>query len=169
MAYWLACRKAIGLSALCLLLAACRALRTLTVAPTWTAEPTCQILPQATGEKPIPIVLGPPPPSHAYAGQTIHVSFSGGYLVGNNAVICGEDGIVDYVYSDELPGWSYARPVALQIYDHRFGERECDYECAITTTIPGTVDVGVYPLYVVAPVPGRTLEFELFIVPSPTP
>jgi hypothetical protein len=126
-------------------------------------------LPQPTGEKYIPIVVGTPPPSYAYAGQTIHVSFSGGYVVGNNAVSCGDKGIVDYVYSDELPGWSYARQAALQIYDQRFGESECDYRCAITASIPVSVDVGVYPLYVLVPWRVRALEYELFIVPSPTP
>ena len=165
MAAWLAYRKGIVLAILCLFLAACSTLRTLTVSP----EPTCQIQPQPTGEKYIPIVLGTPPPSYAYAGQAIEVSFSGGYLVGNNAVICGEERGVEYIHSDELPGWSYARTIALEIDGQRFGERVCEYECAIAGTIPGTIDVDVYPLYVLIPAPVRVLEFELFIVPSPTP
>jgi hypothetical protein len=155
----------VALGALCLLLAACGALRTATVTP----EPTCEIVPQATGEKWIPIVRVTPPPSYAYAGQTIQVSFSGGYLVGNNAVVCGAEGIVDYVHSDELPGWRDVRTVAFQLGDQRFGERTCAYDCTITGTIPGAIDVGVYPLYVLAPVRLRELAFELFIVPSPTP
>ena len=165
--YGLPARKGIILGVLCLFFAACGTLPTGTVPPD-LKEPTCQILAQPTGEKYIPIVLGTPPPSYAYAGQAIEVSFSGGYLVGNNAVICGDQD-VDYVYADELPGWSYARTVALEIDGHRFGERVCDYECAIAGTIPGTIDVDVYPLYVLIPAPVRVLEFDLFIVPSPTP
>ena len=134
-----------------------------------TPTETCQIVPQATGEKWIPIVAGTPPPSFAYAGQEIQASFSGGYLVINNAVVCGDKGIVDYVHSDELPGWRGERRVGFDLDGQRFGERVCGYECTVTGTIPSAVQVGVYTLYVGIPWRARDLTFELFIVPSPTP
>ena len=115
MTTWYACRKTIALSALCLFLAACGALRTPTVVPTATPEPTCRIQPQPTGEKLIPMVVGTPPPPEAYPGQTIYMSFTGGYFVSNNAIICGDRGVIGTVYSNELPGWQSERTITLQL------------------------------------------------------
>ena len=169
MGYWLTNRKTITLVAAALFLVACGMLQRDPHEPLPTPTETCQIIPQATGEKWIPIVAGTPPSSYAYAGQEIQSSFSGGYLIANNAVVCGEKGIVDYVYSDELPGWRGERRVGFELDGQRFGEGLCGYECTISGTIPSAMQVGVYTLYVGIPGRVRDLTFELFIVPSPTP
>ena len=160
-------RKVVVAVAAVLFIAACSVLRRNVVGPTPIPD-TCQLVPQPTGEKWIPIVAGTPPPSYAYAGQEVQTSFSGGYLVLNNAVVCGDEGIVDYVHSDELPGWRDERRVRFDLDGQRFGEGLCGYECTITGTIPSTMQVGVYTLYVGIPVRVRDLTFELFVVPSPT-
>ena len=168
MGSWLNGHRATVVAATCLFLAACSVLRMDPSGPTPIPD-TCQVVPQLTGEKWVPIVAGTPPPSYAYAGQEIHTSFSGGYLVANNAIVRGEEGVVDYVHSDELPGWRGERPVRFELDGQRFGEGMCRYECSVTGTIPSNVQVGVYTLYVGIPGPVRDLAFELFIVPSPTP
>jgi hypothetical protein len=168
MGSWLTNRKTIALIAAVLFLVACGVLQKDLDGPTPIPD-TCQVVPQLTGEKWVPIVAGTPPPSYAYAGQEIHTSFSGGYLVVNNAVVCGDEGIVDYVHSDELPGWRGERPVRFELDGQRFGDGVCGYGCSITGTIPSVMQVGVYTLYVGIPGPVRDLTFEMFIVHSPTP
>jgi len=168
MGAWLNGRKVAVVATAFLFIAACTVLQSDLDGPTPIPD-TCQVVPQATGEKWIPIVSGTPLPSYAYAGQEIQSSFSGGYLIANNAVVCGEKGIVDYVYSDELPGWRGERRVNFELDGQRFGEGLCGYECTISGTIPSAMQVGVYTLYVGIPGRVRDLTFELFIVPSPTP
>ena len=165
---WLGGRKAAVVAAVFLFAAACTVLREDFGGPTPIPD-TCEVVPQLTGEKWVPIVAGTPPPSYAYAGQEIQTSFSGGYLVANNAVVCGDKGIVDYVHSDELPGWRGERRVEFELDGQQFGEGRCGYECTVSGTIPSTMQVGVYTLYVGIPGRVRDLTFELFIVPSPTP
>lgn len=144
-------------------LAACRP------TPTPGPEPPCAIYPLPTGEKVIPAVVGTPPPPSALPGETISFSFSGGYLVANNLCVCGDRGIIEYVYSDQLPGYSYRRTVEVRLDDQMVSRVGCDRDCPIAVTLPTAIGPGLHRLDVSGPGIGSELDFELLIVLTPVP
>lgn len=175
MNHWLTLRNALFLCVFGLTLLACTASPTTTPSPpgfsspTLSPEPTCYLIPQPTGEKIIPVTIGTPPPPQAQPGETITLSFSGGYLIVNNARICGDNEIVGYIYADELPGFSYQRTVRASIDNESLAELDCDYDCCVEVTIPVTASQGSHRLRVGPPFGFRELEFDLKISASQSP
>lgn len=130
--------------------------------PTVSPEPTCYLIPQPTGEKFIPVTIGTPPPPQAQPGETITFSFSGGYLILNNAQVCGDE-VVGYIYTDELPSFSYQRTIRVLIDNERLADLDCDYDCCIKVTIPVTASQGLHRLRLGSPFGLGRLEFDLEI------
>ena len=58
----------------------------------------------------------------AYVKKGTPVTMTIDYLPGEKW-----QGIVDYVHSDELPGWRGERPVRFELDGQRFGEEMCRY------------------------------------------
>ena len=133
---------------------------------TATPKPACTIMPQPTGEKLIPIVQGTPPPLQVKPGEQFTLSFSGGYMIMNNARTCGDDGIVTYIYSDELPGYSYERSVQVLLDGEDFVRPICDYDCQLAITLPDTLEPGPHDLQLDLPF-FNEVAFDLIVV-TPT-
>ena len=133
-------------------------------APSPTA--TCYLQPQPTGEKVIPIQIETPPPTQARPGESISIHFSGGYTILNNARVCGENNIVEYVYADELPTFSYQRMVYVLMDDVQLVAVECNYECGLELVIPTDTPLGMHQLRLRTP---YSEMFEIKIVDEGTP
>lgn len=100
-----------------------------------------------TGEKIIRPTVEVPPPSQVVAGQVIMLTFSGDYLILNNAIVCDET-IVRYAYSDEFPAFSWKRTIIVLLDDQVLTTSECDYTCQLEATIPGDSRAGGHTLMV---------------------
>lgn len=149
---------------LVLIIGACSRQNSQGVALTPTVEPTATCYPvvQATGEKIIYPTVEATPPARLASGQTITVTFSGDYVILNNAIVCGEDGIVGYVYSDELyPDYNWERQVTIQLNEQTLDSISCDYTCRIEVMIPDDTLPGAYQL-VLSP-PFLDISFDLVV------
>jgi hypothetical protein len=175
MNHWPLPRDALFLCVLGLTLVACTSSPPTTPSPPGYSSPAvspdskCYLLPQPTGEKIIPVTIGTPPPPQAQPGETISLSFSGGYLIVNNARVCGDNEVVGYIYADELPGFSYRRTVRVSIDKKTLAELECDYDCRVEVTIPDSTGQGLYRLRLGPPFGFRGLDFDLEIRASKSP
>jgi hypothetical protein len=155
-----------------LLLAACHLGPTPLPAQTGTFSPapsptaTCYLQPQPTGEKVIPIQIETPPPAQAQPGESISIHFSGGYTILNNARVCGENNIVEYVYADELPSFSYQRTVRVLMDDDLLAAVECNNKCRIALVIPADTSLGMHQLRLQTP---HSEMFDIKIVDAGTP
>lgn len=100
-------------------------------------------------------------------GQRVTVSFSGGFVVPNNARVCGEDNIVGYVHSDELPGFSYRRTVRIRLDEDVRAETECGMACTVSLEIPEGIAPGMHRIEVRPPNGWRNeLTFEVEVLPA---
>ena len=157
---------------LVLLLGACYLGPTPLPAQTGTSSPapsptaTCYLQPQPTGEKVIPIQIEAPPPTQARPGESISIHFSGGYTILNNARVCGENNIVEYVYTDELPAFSYQRTVRVLMDDDLLAAVECNNECGLELVIPTDTPLGMHQLRLQTP---HNEMFDIKIVGEGTP
>lgn len=163
----------IQLYLLTLLLYACRPTPTLAPSATGTASPmpspTCYLQPQPTGEKVIPPTIEPPSPLQVQPGDEISLHYSGGYIIGNNARICGDNNIVGYIYSDDLPSYTYSqRTVMVSFEDNTITTVECEYECTIDLVIPVDIPLGGGELRLHASSFGD-VTFDIEIVEEGTP
>lgn len=163
----------IELYLLTLLLYACRP--TATPAPSVTGtslpmpSPTCYLEPQPTGEKYIPPNIEPSPPAHLHPGDEISLHYSGGYMIGNNARICGNDNIVGYIHSDELPSYTYPqRTVMVSLEETTLTTVECEYECMIEFVVPDDIPLGAHQLRILASSISH-VTFDVEIVAEGTP
>lgn len=135
--------------------------------PTVSPEPTCYLLPQPTGEKIIELEVTRSPPLQVAPGQRVIVSFSGGYVIFNNARVCGESNVVGYVHSDELPGYSYERTVRIRLDDEFIAETECGMACAVSLEIPEGIAHGKHRIEVRPRYGWRNeLTFEIEVLPA---
>lgn len=132
-------------------------------APALTAtplpSPTCYPLPQPTGEKYLPPTIEAAPPMQVSPGQTITVTFSGGYIILNNAITCGET-VVEYKYSDELPNFTWDRRVEVWWDDQVLATVQCAYRCRVETAVPQDASPGAHQLSVDAFM-GDEITFDL--------
>ncbi len=157
-----------------LLLYACRPTPGPIPSPTDTSPstpdptPTCYLQPQPTGEKYIPANIETPAPAQVQPGQPISIHFSGGYIILNNARVCGENNIVGYIYDDELPSFSYRRTVQVSLDDNTLTTAECDNECAIEVIIPAGTAPGIHQLILQIP-RIRDVVFDIDIISTPVP
>lgn len=109
--------------------------------------PTCYPLAQPTGEKVILATVEATPPAQVIPGQTVTVDFSGSYLIANNAIICGENEIAGYAYSDELTSnYNWDRQVSIKLNEQVLDTITCGYTCEIEVTIPDNLSPGIYQL-----------------------
>jgi hypothetical protein len=92
-------------------------------------------------------------------GQTVTVVFSGSYLIGNNALVCGSEQVVGHAYSDELPGFRWERAVDVYLDERVLNTVECGQVCTIEVTIPLDVVPGAYHLILTTG--GARLSFDL--------
>jgi hypothetical protein len=112
--------------------------------------PTCQLQPQATGEKYVAATVEASPPARASPGQEIIVVVSGAYgLVGNNAVVCGDGEVVEYVFSDGLPSFNWQRTVEVRLDGRTLSVVECENPCRIELILPPQTPVGMHELALV--------------------
>jgi hypothetical protein len=133
-------------------------------APSPTA--TCYLQPQPTGEKVIPVQIEATPPAQAWPGESISIHFSGGYIILNNARVCGENNIVGYVYADELPSFSYQRTVRVFMDDDLLAAVECNNTCGLELVIPTDTSLGMHQLRLQTP---HSETFDIEIVDEGTP
>jgi len=151
-------------SGLVLIIGACSRQNSQGVALTPTVEPaaTCYPVIQPTGEKIIYPTVEATPPAQLESGQTVTVTFSGDYIIFNNAIVCAEDEIVGYAYSDELdPNYNWERQVTVQLNEQALDRITCDYTCQVEVMIPGHTLPGDYQL-VLSP-PFLDISFDLVV------
>lgn len=131
-------------------------------------SPTCYLEPQPTGEKYIPPKIDPSPLAQAHPGDEISLHFSGGYIIGNNARVCGDD-ITGYVYSDDLPSYTYSqRTITVSLEDNTLTTVECGYECTLEFVIPPDMPLGAREL-IVNSIYFSEITFDIEIVEEGTP
>lgn len=109
--------------------------------------PSCTPYPLPTGEKVIHPTVEATPPNQFISGQVLTVTFSGGYAISNNAIVCEDNEIIGYAHSDELDSnYNWDRQVTIQL-DERVLERvNCDYICQIEVTLPENLSPGIHKL-----------------------
>lgn len=107
--------------------------------------PTCRLLPQPTGEKIIRPTIEVPPAAQIVAGQPISLTLSGGYVILNNAVMCG-DKLLNYVHGDELPDFNWERTVEIRLDDRTLTIVKCGYRCQIKVNTPAGITPGAHKL-----------------------
>ena len=147
-------------SSLLALLAACAA--PAPGPPSATPAPTCYPRPEPTGEKWIdPTVVATPVPQ-VRPGQTISLTFSGGYVVGHYSIVCGTE-VVEYRFADELPGHTWQRQVEVRLDDRVLASAACEYDCTVNAAIPADVAPGRYRLTVAGV--ATNLGFDLDVGP----
>jgi len=112
------------------------------------STPTCYPRPQPTGEKIVGATVEAPPPTQVSPAQTITLTLSGGYIIANNAIVCGESSVVRYAFSDELPGFSWDRSVDVMLDASTVASIHCGYECRVEVTIPADTAPGPHQLVV---------------------
>jgi hypothetical protein len=133
------------------LLAACYAQTPPSLVPTTPAltkpvpTSTCYPKPEPTGEKVIRPTLEATPPAQVSPGQSFTVTFSGNYLIANNAIICG-DTLVKHAYSDELPTFNWNRTVRVALDERTLTTVACGRTCQIEATIPKDSQTGAHTL-----------------------
>jgi hypothetical protein len=131
---------------LCWLLVACYLQTPPSPVPTKpVSTPTCYPRAEPTGEKLIDPTVEAPPPAQLSPGQAFTVTFSGNYLVANNAIICG-DAVVKHAYSDELPAFNWNRTVVVLLDERTLTMVECGQTCQIEATIPPDTARGAHKL-----------------------
>ena len=119
-------------------------------APRPQPTPTCQLQPQATGEKYVGPTVEASPPARVAPGQAIAIMISGAYgFVRNNAVVCGDGEIVDYVFSDELPTFNWRRAVEVRLDGRTLTVVECENPCRIEFALPPQTPSGTHALSLV--------------------
>jgi hypothetical protein len=131
----------IWIAGLSLSFTACTAQTTPGITPT----PTCYPKPQPTGEKIIKPTVETRPPVQVSPGQVVKIVFSGGYVILNNAITCGET-VVRYMHSDELPSFDWTRTVEVLLDGNALTTAECEYTCEIDAKIPEDVKPGTQKL-----------------------
>jgi hypothetical protein len=118
-------------------LIACNDIEAEIVTPAPEPSPTCETQPQPTGEKVILATVEAYPAFEYAPGDVVSLTFSGNYLITNNAIICGEEHeIVGYIYSDQLDRWSWEREVTVSLGDRELERIRCEYTCEIEAAIP---------------------------------
>jgi hypothetical protein len=126
-------------------------------------QPVCTLQPQATGEKIIRPTIESLPDAQAHSGETLLVSFSGGYVAFNNARVCGGD-IVGYIYSDDLPTPEIIRRVIIRLDDRELAAVDCPgLKCEFEFMIPADASPGQHELVLVTPWRIET-KFDIEIV-----
>lgn len=130
-------------------LIACNNIEAEIVSPVPEPSPTCEIQPQATGEKLIFATVEAYPAFEYAPGDIVSLTFSGNYLITNNAIICGEESeIVGYIFSDQLDRWSWEREVTVSLGDRELKRIQCGYTCEIEVVIPQDALLSGYTLVV---------------------
>lgn len=109
--------------------------------------PTCYPRPEPTGEKWIDTTVVATPAPQVRPGQTISLTFSGGYVVVHYSVVCGTE-VVGYRFADELPGHTWQRHVEVRLDERVLAVAACDYTCNIVAGIPEDVPPGPHRLTV---------------------
>jgi hypothetical protein len=115
------------------------------IPPPAVATPTCFPRPEATGEKVIGPTVEATPPTQVSPGQTITIILSGDYIIGNNAIVCGDE-VLRHAYSDALPSFSWQRTVEVLLDEQVLATVECEYTCQIEATIPQNILPGPHQL-----------------------
>jgi hypothetical protein len=118
------------------------------VPPSPAPTPTCYPRPEATGEKYIPATIEPSSPLQAAPGEAIAIHITGGYLIVNNAIVCGEGNVTGYVHADRLPGFTWDRTVLARLDGLEISRTTCGYTCRAEIVIPAGASPGVHQLEV---------------------
>lgn len=130
--------------------------------PSTTPAPTCYPRPEPTGEKWIDATVVATPAPQVGPGETISLTFSGGYVVVHYSVVCGTE-VVGYRFADELPGYTWQRHVEVRLDERVLATAACDYTCTIVAGIPADVAPGRYRLTIAGL--ATNLGFDLDVGP----
>ncbi len=130
----------------------------------FTESAPCELIPQPTGEKILPLIVEVAPPAEVQRGESFPIEFAGGYLISNNARVCVDGSIDGYIFANEVPGYDYHRRIQISLGDELLAELECIYECNSQITIPNETTPGEYILSIGTPSKFLSAQFNILVV-----
>jgi hypothetical protein len=145
-----------GLFLLAWLVATCQA----QTPPPVAVTPTCFPRPEATGEKFIGPTVEATPPAQVTQGQVLTVTFSGAYVIGNNAILCAAE-VMGHIYSDVLPGFDWNRKIVILLDGQTLETAECAYTCQVKVPLPQNISPGSHQLTLLTGFDRLNFELQL--------